>query len=87
MPVIAANAGGPPSFVNVEADRPNGWLVEPDDLEDLAAAMVAAVNDPAERRRRGENGYVSSRRDFSWATLAERVAEVYEAAVAAPATR
>ena len=51
VPVIAANAGGPPSFVNVEDGRPNGWLVEPDDLDDLAAAMVAAVNDPAERTR------------------------------------
>ncbi len=87
VPVIAANAGGPPSFVNVEDGRPNGWLVEPDDLDDLAAAMVSAVNDPAERTRRADNGYVSSRRDFSWATLAERVAEVYEEATAAPAAR
>jgi len=80
VPVIAANAGGPPSFVNVEPDRPNGWLVEPDDLDSLTEALVIAVNDPDARAERARNGYVSSRRDFSWDTQAERVAAVYEEA-------
>ncbi len=81
VPVIAANAGGPPSFVNVEPGRPNGWLIEPDDLDSLTEAIVEAVNDEPARRERAENGYISARRDFSWDTLAERVAEVYEDAL------
>ena len=81
VPVIAANAGGPPSFVNVEEGKPNGWLVEPDDIDSLTEAMVEAVNDPAARAERAENGYVAARRDFSWTHLAERVAEVYEEAI------
>jgi glycosyltransferase involved in cell wall biosynthesis len=81
VPVIAANAAGPPSFINTDPERPNGWLVEPDDLDSLAEAMVEAVNDPAAREERARNGYEVTRRDYSWETLAERVAEVYEAAI------
>ena len=82
VPVIAANAGGPPSFLNVDPARPNGWLVEPDDLDSLAGAMVAAVNNPAGRAERARNGYEVTRRDYSWATLARRTAAVYEEAIA-----
>lgn len=81
VPVIAANAGGPPSFVNVAPGRPNGWLVEPDSLESLEEALVEAVNDPAARAERAANGYEVTRRDFSWTTIAQRTAEVYEEAV------
>src|SRR4029079_13325819 len=45
LPVIAVDRGGPASIVD---DPATGWLVEPDDLEGLAACMVAAVNDEAE---------------------------------------
>ena len=31
MPVIATTTGGPPSFVNTDPGRLNGWLVAPDD--------------------------------------------------------
>src|SRR5680860_756809 len=82
VPVIAANAAGPPSFINTEPGRPNGWLVEPDDLDSLAEAMVEAVNDPAAREQRARNGYEVTHRDYSWDTLAQRVAEAYEAAIA-----
>jgi glycosyltransferase involved in cell wall biosynthesis len=82
VPVIAANAGGPPSFVNVEELRPNGWLVEPDSHHALAEALVTAVNDVDARAERARNGYVSARRDFSWETQAERVAAAYEQALA-----
>ena len=82
VPVIAARAGGPPSFINTEPGRPNGWLVEPDDLDDLADALVEAVNDPAARLERARNGYETTRREYSWSTLAKRVAHVYERAIA-----
>ena len=81
VPVIAARAGGPPSFINTEPGRPNGWLVEPDDMGDLADALVEAVNDPAARTERARNGYESTRREYSWGTLARRVAGVYEKAI------
>ncbi len=83
VPVIAANAGGPPSFINVDSAWPNGWLVEPDSLESLTEAIVEAVNDPGARAERARNGYEVTRRDYSWDTLAERTAAVYEDAIAA----
>ena len=53
LPVIGTLSGGPPSFINVIPGEPDGWLVPPDDETALADAMVTAVNDPAERARRG----------------------------------
>lgn len=82
VPVIAARAGGPPSFINTEPGRPNGWLVEPDDLDDLAASLIEAVNHPRARAERARNGYESTRREFSWDTIARRVGGVYEEATA-----
>lgn len=82
VPVIAARAGGPPSFINVDPARPNGWLVEPDDLEELAAALIEAVNDPAARAERARNGYLATRRELSWETIARQVARVYEETLA-----
>src|SRR5829696_7032176 len=46
----------------------------------LAAALAEAVNDPAERRRRGERAADDARAKYSWPALAERVADVYAAA-------
>ena len=83
VPVIAARAGGPPSFINTEPARPNGWLVEPDDLGDLADALVEAVNDPGARAERARNGYELTRARFSWERIAKQVAGIYEDAVAA----
>lgn len=30
LPVIATDSGGPPTFVNTDRSRPNGWLVRPE---------------------------------------------------------
>lgn len=50
LPVIAVDRGGPAEIVD---DPDTGWLVEPDEVGELAAAMVAAVNDPEDRALRG----------------------------------
>jgi glycosyltransferase involved in cell wall biosynthesis len=51
LPVIAVDRGGPAAIVD---DPETGWLVPPDDREALAAAIVAAVEDPEDRRLRGQ---------------------------------
>jgi glycosyltransferase involved in cell wall biosynthesis len=76
-PAIAVDAHGPAEIVR---DGETGWLVAPDDRDALAAALEAAVADPAERRRRGERAAEDARERFAWPALAERVAEVYAAA-------
>jgi len=75
LPPVAVDRFGPSGIVR---DGETGWLVEPDDADELAAAIVELVNDPAERRRRGE----AARRDaydrFGWPALAARVASVLD---------
>lgn len=77
LPVIATASGGPPTFVNTDLSRPNGWLVSPDDEHDLALAMVAALSDGTERRRRGERGRVMVERQFGWPQIARRFEAIY----------
>jgi glycosyltransferase involved in cell wall biosynthesis len=80
LPVVAVNAHGPATIV--EPGR-TGWLVPPDDLEALAAALVAAVNDPAGRARMGDAGWQASRSRFSLQAVVAGVAGAYAAALPA----
>jgi glycosyltransferase involved in cell wall biosynthesis len=83
VPPIAVDRYGPGEIVD---DGRTGWLVEPDDTGALADAIVAAVNDPAERARRGEAARREARSRYSWPALAGRLAEVFdEVAAGAPA--
>jgi glycosyltransferase involved in cell wall biosynthesis len=77
LPAIAVDAYGPGEIVS---DGETGWLVEPDDRDGLAAALVDAVNRPEERRRRGERARAVALARYSWPALAGEVAAVYEAA-------
>ena len=78
LPAVAVAAHGPAEIV---LDGETGWLVPPDDRDALAAALVEAVNDPVERRRRGQRAAEEARARYAWPALAERVACVYEAAI------
>jgi glycosyltransferase involved in cell wall biosynthesis len=80
LPAIAVDAHGPGEIVS---QGETGWLVEPDDRDGLAAALVEAVNRPEERRRRGAQAREVALERYSWPALAEEVAAVYEAARAA----
>jgi len=77
LPAIAVDAYGPAEIVRAGA---TGWLVAPDDVEDLAQAMLEAVNEPGERARRGREAYDDAHARFAWPQLAGAVAAVYEAA-------
>jgi glycosyltransferase involved in cell wall biosynthesis len=75
VPPIAVDAYGPAEIVS---DGETGWLVPPDDLEALAAALTEAADDDAERHRRGEAAYTAARGRYSWPALARGLAHVYE---------
>jgi glycosyltransferase involved in cell wall biosynthesis len=79
LPVIGTLSGGPPSFINVTPNEPDGWLVAPDDETALADAIVTAINNPAERTRRATNAHRHARQDYSWRHVASQVVEIYEA--------
>jgi glycosyltransferase involved in cell wall biosynthesis len=76
LPAIAVDAYGPAEIVE---DGRTGWLVAPDDEDALAGALVEAVNDEGERRRRGEAAREVAAEHYSWPALAERVAALYDA--------
>jgi glycosyltransferase involved in cell wall biosynthesis len=75
LPVIAIDRGGPATIVD---DEETGWLLEPDDVVDMADAMVEAVNDRSERTRRGENA-LEAVGSYSWSVIRPRVAELVRA--------
>ncbi len=75
LPSIAVDAYGPSEIVE---DGESGRLVPPDDREALAAALVEAVNEPEERRRRGRRAAELAREKYAWPALAEQVARVYD---------
>jgi glycosyltransferase involved in cell wall biosynthesis len=76
LPAIAVAAHGPGEIVE---DGQTGWLVPPDDEDALAAALVMAVNDAYERRRRGAAAYAAVRTRYSWPILGAQLAFIYEA--------
>jgi glycosyltransferase involved in cell wall biosynthesis len=76
LPAIAVDAYGPAEIVD---DGRTGWLVPPDDEDALADALVEAVDDETERRRRGDAAREVAGERYSWPALAERVAALYDA--------
>jgi len=79
LPVIAVDRGGPASIVD---DPATGWLVEPDDRGALSTAMVAAVNDEADRRQRGKDARERAVACYSWAHLGAEVADLVRSVAA-----
>jgi glycosyltransferase involved in cell wall biosynthesis len=75
LPAVAVDAHGPAEIVE---NGSTGWLVPPDDLDGLAAALTEAVDDDAERRRRGAAAYEAARGRYSWPALARGLAGVYK---------
>jgi glycosyltransferase involved in cell wall biosynthesis len=78
LPAVAVDAHGPAEIVE---NGETGRLVAPDDREGLANALVEAVNEPDERRRRGRRAAEVARERYAWPALAERVAVVYDDAL------
>jgi glycosyltransferase involved in cell wall biosynthesis len=84
VPPVAVDRFGPGEIV---ADGETGWLVEPDDVGDLAAALLEAIDDPAERARRGARGHAVAVERYGWPALAQRLADVLDAVVAGASAR
>lgn len=75
LPAVAVNRFGPAAIIE---DGATGWLVEPDDERALSDAIVAALADPDERRRRGRLAQQAAEDRFSWPAIAERLALVFD---------
>jgi len=75
LPPIAVDRFGPADIVK---DGATGWLVAPDDEAQLADALVAALADPVERRRRGRRAWRDAHERFSWPALAGDLAAMLD---------
>jgi phosphatidylinositol alpha-mannosyltransferase len=84
-PVVASDI---PGYRDVARDGVEGLLVPPGDALALAEALRALALEPARRAAMANSARARAER-FSWAHVAEEVADVYEQAIAVgrPATR
>ncbi|QXC62469.1 glycosyltransferase [Aquihabitans sp. G128] len=77
LPVVACASGGLLSMVNLDRDRPTGWLVPPDDHHALVEVLAQVADDPAEIARRGANARAHARANLSWDGLVPRFEATY----------
>src|SRR5690348_13795566 len=85
VPVVATNVGGLPDLVQ---DKKTGWLVPPGKPALLAQAILEALADPVEARRRATAGRKLARELFEVEKTAREVAVIYRMIVAHdPASR
>ena len=80
VPVVATASQGPARIVD---DGETGWLVPVDDEDALTAALVEAVGDEAERRRRGGLARERARARYGEAGVARSVHETLARAATA----
>ncbi len=71
LPLVAPRTGAVPDFVE---DGKNGYLVEPGDVDGLAAALLRLLDDPEKCRKFGKTGYRMMRERYTW----EKVGEVFK---------
>lgn len=76
-PVIATNAGGLPDFV----DERVGWLVDVDSPDQLAGAVVEAIQTGA-RAHKGPFAARYARQGFSWSQQVDKMLAVYQEVLA-----
>lgn len=81
-PVVATRVGGVPDLVE---DRVTGLLVEPQDPEAFAAAVIELLRDPDRAEAMGRAGQALRMRDFTIDATLRRVESLYEELYAAKA--
>ena len=73
-PIVASNIAG---YRTVLQDGVQGLLVEPENEEALAVALIRLLRDPEMRARMGEQGRRTAHL-YSWEKVARQVLECYE---------
>jgi len=74
-PVLAARGGAAEEIV---IEGKTGFLVDPDDREELRAALARLIDRPGEARRLGETGFDRWRREFGIESFRERLEPLLE---------
>jgi glycosyltransferase involved in cell wall biosynthesis len=79
-PAVATRSPGPVSIIT---DGTTGWLTADDSVDTLAGALAEAIDNHAERARRGRAARAIVCDHYTWDAIAERLAAVLEV-VASP---
>ncbi|KQQ28371.1 hypothetical protein ASF54_06735 [Frondihabitans sp. Leaf304] len=75
LPVVATNIGGLPDLIEPGV---NGWLIEPQNASQIAAAVKAArVMSTEDRMSLGLAGREKVLRDFAWDGIVIKLVEMY----------
>ncbi|MBN1678693.1 MAG: glycosyltransferase [Anaerolineae bacterium] len=74
VPVIATRMSAVPEVV---IDGETGWLIPPRDADAVAAALMDALEHPADMRARGANGRRRLEEQFAPHTMIERTLDLY----------
>jgi glycosyltransferase involved in cell wall biosynthesis len=82
-PAVATRSPGPVSIIT---DGTTGWLTADDSEDALARALAEAIDNHAERERRGREARKIVCEHYTWSAIAERLATVLEG-VARPSVR
>jgi N-acetyllactosaminide 3-alpha-galactosyltransferase len=77
-PVIASNI---PGVNNVMEVGKSGLLVEPRDVEGLAAAIIKLLNDPATAKNMGMRGRQLVETKYNWKTIGDQIENLYKNAI------
>ena len=72
LPIISSRLGALPDYVT---DGVNGFLVHPDDVEGLAAALAHLLADPELCRRMGETNYEMVSGRYTWENTGRLIRE------------
>lgn len=73
VPVVGGRAGGVPDAV---ADGETGLLVDPENTENLKAALVELLRDRDRARKMGRRARLRVQKSFTWNAAAERVLQL-----------
>ncbi|RMF03428.1 MAG: glycosyltransferase family 1 protein, partial [Chloroflexi bacterium] len=80
LPVIATNVGGAPDVVE---HGHGGWLIPPDQPEQLQEALVTLLADPFQCRQFGQLARLRIERDYALPAVAQRLRRLYDSVLAA----
>jgi glycosyltransferase involved in cell wall biosynthesis len=75
VPVVATKVGGLPDLIQ---EQKTGWLVPPRNPEALAGAILEALENPAEARRRSTEGQKLAKNLFDVERVGREVVGIYK---------
>lgn len=75
LPIIATAVGEAPNLIQTSE---NGWLIPPDDVEALTAALKSALEDPEFNKRAGIGNRQRILNDFQLSVTADKLVQLYQ---------